>query len=84
MSNYARAISEPWWKALRWQVLGERAGGVCESCHREFATQVHHLHYPVGRREQARDLMAVCDGCHYSFHHPVAANDNFEQEEFEI
>lgn len=84
MSNYQRAINEKWWRVLRWQVINDRAGGICEACHIEFATQVHHLRYPTGRREQARDLMAVCDPCHYLLHHPVPANDNFEQEEFEL
>ena len=84
MSNYARAINEPYWRALRWQVINERAGGICECCHVRFAVQVHHTHYPTGRREQARDLLAVCDKCHHDIHHPIAANDNFEQEEFEL
>jgi hypothetical protein len=58
---------------LCWYVINERACGICERCHKEPATQVHHLRYPRGRREQARDLLAVCDLCHYL---PAPANDN--------
>lgn len=61
---------------LWWHVINERACGICERCHKEPATQVHHLRYPRGRREQARDLLAVCDLCHYLLHHPAPANDN--------
>ncbi len=85
MSKYSRRLYDfQWWRNLRWQVLNERAGGICEKCHKEFATEVHHLTYPVGRREQARDLMAVCDGCHYLLHYQTPANDNFEQEELPL
>ena len=74
--NYQR-----WWRQLRWYVINERAGGICENpgCN-EPATQVHHLVEPVGRRECATDLMALCDGCHYRVHYfPSAANDNEHQ-----
>jgi len=64
-----------WWWRLRWQVLN-RAGGVCEACHVRTAEQVHHLKYPRDRREEMRDLQAVCDECHRRFHHLEAANDN--------
>jgi hypothetical protein len=84
MSRYSKHISTSWLQNLRWEVIGNRAGGVCENCHKAFATQVHHLRYPAGRREEARDLMAVCDRCHHLFHYPVAANDNFEQDEFDL
>jgi hypothetical protein len=52
-----------WYSNLRWQVINDRAGGICERCHKDSATQVHHLCYPRGCREQARDLLAVCDLC---------------------
>jgi hypothetical protein len=61
---------------LWWHVINERACGTCERCHKEPATQVHHIRYPRGRRDQARDLLAVCDLCHYLLHHPAPANDN--------
>lgn len=83
MRAYNASISRDWWRNLRFEVIS-LAGGICSLCHREPATQVHHLRYPVGRREQIRDLMACCDSCHYRLHHPVAANDNFEQDEFDL
>jgi hypothetical protein len=76
MPKYSRRYADKWWRELWWRVINERAGGICERCHKEPAVQVHHLTYPTGRREQARDLLAVCDACHYSLHHPTPANDN--------
>jgi hypothetical protein len=76
MPKYSKRIYlNRWWRELWWYVINDRAGGICERCHKEPAVQVHHLVYPIGRREQARDLMAVCDACHYLLHHPPA-NDN--------
>jgi hypothetical protein len=42
----------------------------------EHVAMPRNLRYPRGRREQARDLLAVCDLCHYLLHHPAPANDN--------
>jgi hypothetical protein len=67
-----------WWRQLRWQVM-DRAGGICEICFKEPATQLHHVCYPTGRREQLRDLCAVCNRCHSRLHDRVAANDNSPQ-----
>lgn len=83
MSIYSRRLyNENWWRLLRWFVINDRAGGMCElrwpGC-LQTATEVHHVHYPVGRREQASDLLAVCDHCHYLQHYPAPANDNDEQ-----
>jgi hypothetical protein len=70
----------PWWRAVRWETF-TRAGGTCEVCFNEPATQTHHLRYPTQRREQASDLLAVCDSCHYNLHHPEAANDNWPDDQ---
>lgn len=78
MTKLARAIEQSWWRKLRWQVIAD-AGGMCRSCHKYPAVQVHHWEYPRGRREQARDLLAVCDFCHMKFHGLVPANDNDDQ-----
>ena len=69
-------MSDRWFKIICWDVINDRAGGICERCHKETATQVHHLCYPTGRREQYRDLLAVCDECHRRLHNLSAANDN--------
>lgn len=84
MTQYSRRLySEKWWRQLRWFVINERAGGMCEirksGCY-GVATEVHHVCYPVGRREQASDLLAACDWCHYLMHYPAPANDNDEDE----
>jgi hypothetical protein len=71
-----------WWSDLRFEVIS-LAGGICSVCYIRPATQVHHKVYPVGRREQARDLMAICNLCHENAHGLVAANDNEKQEELD-
>lgn len=80
MSAYSRMLNQHrWWRVLRWEVMA-RAGGVCEVCHKNDATEVHHLVYPVSRRERASDLYAICNDCHYRLHFPRPAdNDNTPQ-----
>src|SRR6516225_1290151 len=58
---YFRVSTRPIVKHLGapWHVINKRACGICERCHKEPATQVHHLRYPRGRREQARN--ASCE-----------------------
>jgi hypothetical protein len=81
-------VSVKWFNTVRWEVINFRARGLCEICNVQTANEVHHLRYPVGRREQARDLVAVCDDCHRGIHLAdgdfVGANDNFEQDEFDL
>lgn len=72
-----------WWNNLRFEVIS-LAGGICSFCHVEPASQVHHLRYPVGRREQPRDLAAVCDDCHRKIHGLTPANDNEDQFEIDL
>jgi hypothetical protein len=77
--SWAHRSNAAWWHQIRWEILHRRAGGICEICDKEPATQLHHEVYPVSRREQMRDLIACCDSCHWRIHHPneiMAANDN--------
>jgi hypothetical protein len=77
-----------WFNQVRWEVLA-LAHGLCQRCHTEPATQVHHLYYPTHRRELPRDLMAVCNDCHEIIHGIddallIAANDNEVQVELDL
>jgi len=50
----------------------ERANFICQRCHKEPATEVHHLvHVGV-----ASDLLPVCSACHRSIHRRKVAHDN--------
>jgi len=88
MSQYSqRLYNESWWRKLRYEVIYLRANGRCEvrtfGCQGK-ATQVHHVTYPVGRREQHTDLVACCDMCHYLMHYPPPANDNDDEAELPL
>lgn len=67
-ATYDAYLKSPEWIELRRQVL-DRAGGRCERCGQERATQVHHLTYRRVGAEWPQDLQAICNGCH-EHHHP--------------
>jgi protein-arginine kinase activator protein McsA len=54
----------------------ERANYVCQRCHKNQATEVHHLTYMRVFNELATDLLPVCSTCHRNIHHRKPANDN--------
>ncbi len=66
-NDYAAYLASPQWQAIRRKVF-ERAGGLCEGCGVEKATQVHHLNYERIGRELLFDLVAVCRSCHEQCH----------------
>jgi hypothetical protein len=67
--------SEFW--AQKARAAHERAGYVCEVCHKNPSTEVHHKTYLRVFNELATDLLAVCSACHRTIHHlKPAANDN--------
>lgn len=55
------------WKRIRQRVL-KRAGGICEGCGQQQATQVHHLNYSHVGEEFMFELVAVCRDCHARLH----------------
>jgi 5-methylcytosine-specific restriction endonuclease McrA len=65
--RYREYLQGDVWRAKRARVL-ERAGGLCEGCREQPATQVHHLHYRRVFDELLFDLVAVCDECHAKLH----------------
>jgi hypothetical protein len=84
MTLYNSTSYALWYLKLRHRVK-ERAHFKCEipGCN-AWADQVHHLVYPTGRREDMRDLMAVCARHHYEMHNRRPANDNKEDEQLEL
>jgi hypothetical protein len=66
--EYQIYLNSPEWRDLRQRVM-ERAGNLCEGCHRRQATEVHHLTYERFKREMMFDLVAVCRRCHAQIHH---------------
>lgn len=55
------------WAVLRRAVL-DRCGGVCERCHVNPVSAVHHLTYERKYAEQIEDLVGWCQGCHEFTH----------------
>ena len=58
------------WQTLRKRPL-KRARGMCEVCHRNPATQIHHIKYPPWGRwweDKAKNLQALCGTCHKNTH----------------
>jgi hypothetical protein len=53
-----------------------RAKYVCQRCHKNKATEVHHMTYLRVFNELATDLLPVCSACHRDIHHLKPANDN--------
>jgi hypothetical protein len=61
--KYAAYLCSHEWAVLRSAVL-ERAGGVCERCHSNDATHIHHKTYTRKYAEPIEDLVAWCKSCH--------------------
>lgn len=51
------------WRQTRQRVM-QRAGGMCEGCLIEPATEVHHMNYLTLGDELCYDLRALCPACH--------------------
>ena len=54
--------SQSWQHKRRLVLL--RAGGICEGCGQEPASEAHHLTYARVGKEMLFDLVAVCSRCH--------------------
>lgn len=75
--SYAAYLRTAEWQLRRSLVL-KRAGGICEGCMLEKATEVHHKHYDHAQNELLYDLVALCRGCHMKAH-----PEHHEQEYYE-
>jgi len=65
--KYNAHLKSSLWRAKRNKILN-RAGGLCEGCREQAATQVHHLTYENLGNEFLFELVAICDGCHTRYH----------------
>lgn len=65
--KYDAYLSSPEWARRRALVM-RRAGGICEGCGEQAATQVHHLTYDNVGAEFLWQLVAVCGDCHARAH----------------
>jgi hypothetical protein len=72
--SYSTYLSGPEWGLKRKLVL-ERAGGLCEGCRTNGATEVHHLSYAHVGKEFLFELVAVCRECHDRLHEVKPAAD---------
>jgi hypothetical protein len=67
LPDYQEFLLSPEWRSLRMLVL-ERAGGWCEACVINPASEVHHVNYQLGWLPPAWLLRAVCRECHERLH----------------
>jgi hypothetical protein len=67
-ATYEEYLRHPRFLAVKAQVF-ERAGGICERCGLQPATDPHHLVYPPwGTFDVPENLVAVCHDCHCRAH----------------
>lgn len=75
LDKLSKAKNTSWWnwyneylKSDQWRekhnLIMQRAGGMCEGCGKQKATQVHHLTYTHAGNELLWELVAICDTCH--------------------
>lgn len=62
-TDYQSYLASRSW-AVRRERVRRRAHGICERCHRNKMSSVHHLIYARIGAEEDGDLMAVCEPCH--------------------
>jgi len=65
--RYSEYLQTDAWKERRQLVL-QRAGGLCEGCRQEPASEVHHLTYDHIGSEFLWELVAICRWCHARYH----------------
>lgn len=64
---YAGYLRSEEWASRREKVM-QRAGGFCEGCRAQAATEVHHLTYEHVTQEFLFELVAICGDCHARYH----------------
>ncbi len=60
---YAEYLKSDEWFRRRERVM-QRAGGICEGCRIQAATEVHHLSHEHITQEFPFELVALCGDCH--------------------
>jgi 5-methylcytosine-specific restriction endonuclease McrA len=66
-ARYEQHLASPQWAEIRRKVLA-RAGGICEGCGENPASEIHHLTYAHCGAEFLFELAAVCVWCHRLLH----------------
>jgi 5-methylcytosine-specific restriction endonuclease McrA len=66
-SKYNAYLNTEEWRRRR-ELVFDRAGGLCEGCRKQTASQVHHLTYDHVTDEFLWELVAICDECHRRVH----------------
>lgn len=85
MTLYKAPRYSAWYQAVCREVF-RRAHGICEvpGCGQR-AIVCHHLYYPHDRREEPRDLEAVCHFHHWWLHHFAHPASRYEEaEQFDL
>lgn len=60
---YEAYMESPAWREIRGLVIA-RDGGACRACGAGEGLHVHHIHYKSLGREDGRELITLCLGCH--------------------
>lgn len=66
-AEYTSYLQSDAWRVRRARTL-MLAGGACQRCGRNQATDAHHKHYRTLGRERDGDLEALCARCHAAAH----------------
>jgi hypothetical protein len=70
--TYREYLQHPRFLKIREQVMN-RAGGMCERCHQQQASEPHHVKYPPwGEFDVPENLLALCHQCHCEIHGKAA------------
>ena len=65
MNRHQKYLRSPEWKARKIKAL-RRDGYICQACHDNSATEVHHTTYKHWGNEPLWELQSVCRACHQS------------------
>lgn len=69
-SSYDEYLQSQEFATIRKQAF-QRSSGICEICHKDPATEAHHLKYPNwrdGEIDIPGNLVAICHPCHCKIH----------------
>ena len=79
--KYHEYLNSPHWRIIASGL--KRRYGKCQECGSDISLQVHHLTYARMWKEEATDLVVLCDKCHKLVHTGVLGVAYLTQEEFD-
>lgn len=65
MNKYQKHLKSQKWREIR-QVKLQSVNYKCEWCGEKDSLQVHHKHYDTLGDEGTKDLLALCQSCHWA------------------